>query len=193
MELSDWPLVVERGLRATDAIAVTSWPQELVFVHSQRCPCGGRFEQLDHALVSATRERWRVRCHGCDRVRPFWFDVSSFEGQPWAQGRFEEVRRLFSDALERVSEGDIEGARVRFSEVASREPWFGLAWYHLGMIAMIQDQPALARCCLETAAGILPLDPEIRGSLADYWDQEGDPVRAGRCRAAEAALRDGIG
>lgn len=193
MELRHIPRVVERGATARDALAVTSWPQQLVTIHSQRCPCGARFRPESHELVSPQRERHDVVCQGCERRRAFWFDVSSFEGVPAAAGRFEEVRSLFRDGLKHVEDGDVEGARVRFAEVAAREPWFGLAWYHLGMIAMIQGESDRARECLETAAGILPLDPEVRGSLADFWEQEGDLTRSSRSRAVEAALREWIG
>ena len=185
-----WPLVVERGAVPRDAIPVGSWPQELVFVHSQRCPCGGRFREVDHQLVTPTLERWRARCQGCERLRPFWFDVGGFEGLP---DRFDEVRQLFSDALERVDASDLDGARVRFAEVVAREPWFGLGWYHLGMIAMVQDEADSARRFLETAAGILPMDPEVRGSLADFWEQQDEPERATQCRETEQALRGWIG
>ncbi|HJN73394.1 MAG TPA: tetratricopeptide repeat protein [Myxococcota bacterium] len=188
MELS-FPLMMERGLTRRDPVPVTSWPQELVYIHSQRCPCGGSFETLGHALVPPHFERQDTTCVRCERARPFWFDISAFQDEIWSSARFEELRALFGEALEMVEREDLDGARVRFSEVAAREPWFALAWYHRGMIALIHDDLDEARECLETALGLLPLDPELHGSMADLHERRGDPIRAAVCRNNEAAIR----
>ncbi|MEY3211060.1 MAG: hypothetical protein RIT28_1541, partial [Pseudomonadota bacterium] len=46
-------MVVERGLTPGDAIAVTSFPQQLLTLRVQRCPCGGRLGPgRDHRLES---------------------------------------------------------------------------------------------------------------------------------------------
>jgi len=184
-----FPLVVERGLTPEDAVAVTSWPQQLVYVHSQRCPCGGSFQAGVHKLETVRLELQETTCTGCGRARPFWFDVSAFAEDPWASARFEEVRALFSEALDLVESEDLDGARIRFSEVAEREPWFALAWYHQGMIAVVNDELDEARRCMETALGLLPLDPELHASMADVHERCGDEVRAAVARNNEQALR----
>lgn len=188
MELN-FPVMHERGLNTRDPIPVTSWPQELVYIRSQRCPCGGSFEPAAHRVVPPHFERHQARCTACERERPFWFDISSFQDDPFAAGRFEEVRTLFGDALEKVDEEDLDGARTRFREVSEREPWFALAWYHQSMIALLHDELDEARRCLETAIGLLPLDPELHGSMAELHDRRGDPVRAAVSRNNEDAIR----
>ncbi len=194
-----WPAVVDWGARPEEALAVGSWPFELVFIHSQVCACGGRYAVGGHRVLARggrLLERHRVRCERCGRRRSFWFDIESFHDDPGAYLRFEETRALFHEALARVDEGDLEGAELRFAELTAREPWFGLAHYHLGMIAMVSDQPERALRHLETAAAILPMDASVHQALADLWALVDDEPRGRRARRAaeviEALAGEGV-
>lgn len=191
MSPARWPAVVDWGASPGDALAVGSWPFELVFIHSQTCGCGGRYEISDHRVLSRggrLLERHRVRCARCQRRRAFWFDIAAFHDDPGAYLRFEETRALFHEAMSRVEEGDLDGARLRFAEVAAREPWFGLAHYHLGMIDMVSDEYQQARRHLETAAAILPMDASVHLALADLWSLVDDEPRGLRARQTAEAL-----
>jgi len=196
LERPPFPLVHERGRRRTDPIPVGSWGFELLFLRSQRCPCGGRFDSLGSTVVEPALECHRAACDGCGRVRPFWFDIRLFHQDPRAHFRFEELRVTFEEAMERVGANDLDAARPRFEEVTAREPWFGVAWFHLGMIALVNEGFDLARDYLETAVGILPLDASVHQSLAELWMQTGDEERAARAAwmamTLEATLDDPV-
>ena len=64
-------MVVERGLSPGDAIAVTSFPQQLLTLRVQRCPCGGRLglgvDQRLETHGARMLERMEARCVRCDR------------------------------------------------------------------------------------------------------------------------------
>jgi tetratricopeptide (TPR) repeat protein len=190
-----WPAVVEWGRSADAALPVGSWPFELLFIRSQRCGCGGPLDSAGHRVVPGPRplERHEAVCERCGARRPVWFDISAFHGDVGAYARFEELRALFEEGLQRVEDGDLAGADLRFREVAAREPWFGLAHYHLGMIAMVGDRYDEARGHLETAAAILPLDPAIHSALADLWSLTERHGRAARAAAVAASLRALLG
>ncbi len=85
-------------------------------------------------------------------------------------------------------------ARPKFEEVTAREPWFGVAWFHLGMIALVEERYEEALSCLEKAVGILPLDASIHHSMAEFWTRRGDEEKASRSAwmsmALEASLDD---
>ncbi len=182
-----FPAIVGWGSTPELAVPVGSFPFELIFVHSQRCPCGGRFEPRHHELVSRPPrelERHDARCEGCDHERAFWFDVTSFVDDPRACRRFQELRHLFQEGLDLVDAADLDGATLRFAEVVAREPFFGLAHYHLGMIATVGQDWGAAREHLTSAAGLLPLDPTVRQGLSDLWMLTDDMDRA----AVEEAL-----
>ena len=186
-----FPTLVEWGAGPSSAIPAGSWPFEVVFIQSQRCGCGGRFEAGAHAVVEGPRgalERHDARCARCGRGRAFWFDISSFHGDPRAHLRFEALRALCQEGLDQVEAGELEAAHLRFSEVAAREPWFGLARYHLGMIALVHEDLCAARAHLSAAAGLLPMDPNVHRALADCWALADEPERAARRRDLAAAL-----
>ena len=185
--MKPFPAIVGWGSSPELAVPAGSFPFELIFVQSQRCPCGGRFQTEEHALVSEPPrelERHEASCEGCGSSRPFWFDVSSFVDDPRAVRRFQELRHLFQEGLDLVDVGDLDGASLRFSEVVAREPFFGLAHYHLGMIATVGKDWGAAREHLTCAAGLLPLDPTVRQGLSDLWMMTDDMDRA----AVEEAL-----
>ena len=194
VELPPFPLVCERGLAAPDAIPVGSWGFELLFLRSQRCPCGGRFVSLGSTVHPGPLECHQARCGGCGRLRPFWFDIALFDQDPRAHFRFEELRVMFEEAMGRVGANELEAARPQLEEVAAREPWFGVAWFHLGMIALVNEGLDEARDYLETAVGLLPLDASVHQSLAELWMQRGDDERAARAAwmamTLEATLDD---
>ncbi len=194
VELPPFPLVVERGLVREDAIPSGSWGFELLFLRSQRCPCGGRFDSRGSRVHEPALECHEAVCGGCGRVRLFWFDIHLFHDDPRAHLRFEELRVMFEEAMERVGGEDLDAARPRFEEVTAREPWFGVAWFHLGMIALVREELDQARHCLETAVGLLPLDASVHQSLAELWMQTGDEDRAARAAwmamTLEATLDD---
>ena len=182
-----FPAIVGWGASPELAVPVGSFPFELIFVHSQRCPCGGRYESAEHALVSRPPrdlERHVARCEGCESTRAFWFDITSFCDDPRASRRFQELRHLFQEGLDLVDAADLESARLRFAEVVAREPFFGLAHYHLGMIATVSKDWVAAREHLTTSAALLPLDPTVRQGLSDLWMMTDDMDRA----ALEEAL-----
>ncbi|MCB9759168.1 MAG: hypothetical protein H6739_04970 [Alphaproteobacteria bacterium] len=190
-----FPMLMERGGTRSDPIPVGSWPQELVFIHSQRCPCGGELQPGDHQVFrdpapAPPLERHESACLRCGRARTFWFDITRFDGDPDSGLRFETVRRLFADGLEQVDAGRLDLARARFEEVAAREPWFGLAWFHLGMIDLVGEDYDAAREHLETAAGLMPMEPAIRESLAELWAALDEPERADRERALHLMLTE---
>ncbi len=194
-DLPPFPFVCERGLSPEDAVPAGSWGFELLFLRSQRCPCGGRFDSLGSQVREDRLECHDAECADCGRRRPFWFDVHLFHDDPRAHFRFEELRQMFEEAMDRVTANDLEEARTRFEEVAAREPWFGVAWFHLGMIALVSEDHDEARRCLEIAVGLMPLDASIHQSLAELWTQRGDDVRAARAAwmamTLEATLDDG--
>jgi tetratricopeptide (TPR) repeat protein len=173
-------MVCERGLVRQDPVSVGSWGFQLLFVRSQRCPCGGSFDCLGSTVHDGPLECHTAQCDGCHRVRDFWFDIALFHDDPRAHTRFEELRVLFEEALENIGKNDLQAAKPRFEEVAAREPWFGVAWFHLGMIALVEGSFGRARRCLENAVGILPLDAGVHQSLAELWMQIGDEERAAR-------------
>ena len=188
---SRWPAVMEWGATSDVALTAGSWPFQLVFIRSQLCACGGRFEVGAHRVVPRgddTLERHAVTCRRCGVHRAFWFDIGTFHNDPQASLRFEELRVLFQEGMAQVEEGDLDAARLRFKEVAAREPWFGLAHYHLGMIALVADDFDRAREYLAAAAAILPMDPNVHLALADLWSLLADEERELRARDVAETL-----
>ena len=196
VELPPFPLVHERGRVRHDPIPAGSWGFELLFLRSQRCPCGGRFDSVGSRVHEPALECHEAVCDACARVRPFWFDIHLFHDDPRAHFRFEELRVMFEEAMERVGQNDLDAALPRFEEVTAREPWFGVAWFHRGMIALVNEGFDEAREYLETAVGILPLDASVHQSLAELWMQTGDDERATRAAwmamTLEATLDDSL-
>ena len=186
-----WPAVVEWGASPAAPLEVGSWPFEMLFIDSQRCACGGKYVSGPHHVYEGepALECHRVRCGGCGRKRWFWFDIGSFHRYRRMNNGFETVRGLFKRGLDLVESGELPRAQECFREVAAREPWFGLAHYHLGMIAMVVDDLDRAQRCLETAAGILPMDPAVHSALAAYWALTEEAERARRALAVADALR----
>jgi hypothetical protein len=188
-----FPAVVERGTHIGDAIAVGSWPFELVYIGTQRCPCGGRFRPLALSLEhrgEKVYERQKTVCDDCERSRAFWFDIGSFHGDPEASLRFEEFQTVFESALAALRDEDLPGAQVQFEELVAREPWFGLAHFHLGMIALMQEDLGAAREHLETAVGLMPMDGSIHQGLSQLWALLGEEQRAVRAAWLSMVLED---
>lgn len=172
-------LLVERGASARDAIDVASWPFCLVYLHTQQCACGGRWEAGEHRL-QALLEVHCARCRACGAEREFWFDMSRVLNDPWGHERFEDLRGLFNDGLEALEADQPQQALDLLREVTAREPWFGLAWLHLGMAHMVLDAPERARDALERAVGLLPMDPRVRRRLAGCYAVLGLEAKAQR-------------
>lgn len=192
-EVPPFPLVVERGLTSVDPIPASSYGFQGLYLHSQRCPCGARFRaeawrrlvgggSTEPALSTGAvvLEAVPATCQGCGRVRWFWFDITGFHGDPAAAVRFTELRHLFEDALAAVARDDFDGAAVRFREVVDREPWLGVAHFHLGMIASRQERWDDAREHLLEAVGLMPLDAGVRHGLAELWLHLDEDDRASR-------------
>ncbi len=200
--MTPFPAIMAWGARPELAVPVGSFPFELIFVQSQRCPCGGRYGATSHELLHRAHrelERQRARCERCSDERDFWFDVSQYLDDPGATRLFQELRHLFQEGLDLIDDGELDAARLRFAEVAAREPFFGLAHYHLGMIATVEQDLDAARVHLTCAAGLLPLDPTVRQGLSDLFvltdDMERASVEEALCQLASEltgeALDDG--
>jgi hypothetical protein len=172
-------LLVERGASAADAIDVASWPFCLVYLHTQTCACGGEWTAGDHRLKGML-EVHQATCESCGSERQFWFDLRRVLTDPWGHDRFEQMRELFSHGLDALENQDSPQAIQHLSEVAAREPWFGLAWLHLGMAHMLGEDPESARGALERAVGLLPMDGRVRRSLAGCYTLLGLDARAER-------------
>ena len=183
------PFVQERGASPQDAIPVASWPFCLVYLHTQRCPCGGAWRAGRHRL-EGTRECHDALCEACGRERVFWFDMRRVLGDSASFGRFEELRALFADGLDLLEQGDPARALPRLDEVCAREPWFGLAWLHQGMALMMEGEPERARVALERAVGLVPLDATARRALSGCYAVLGLEERADREEALANALDD---
>jgi len=172
-------LVAGRGARATDAIPVASWPFCLVYLHTQRCACGGAWHAGTHVLHGRL-ESHQATCEGCGTEREFWFDLSLVVDDPEGYSRFEDLRELFTQAVSHIDRGAALRSIPLLEEVAAREPWFGLAWLHLGVAQMLEEEHAQARSSLERAVGLLPMDPTARNGLADCYLALGLNHRAAR-------------
>lgn len=183
------PVVQERGTTPADAVPVASWPFCLVYLHTQRCPCGGSWKAGGHRLEGHL-ERHEAQCEDCGRERPFWFDLSRVLGDPSSHERFEDLRTLFADGLDLLETGDAARALPRLEEVCAREPWFGLAWLHQGMALMMEGETERARPVLERAVGLIPLDPTARRALAGCYAVLDMVERADREEALAEALDD---
>ncbi len=172
-------LLIERGASARDAIEVSSWPFCLVYLHTQQCACGGRWDAGEHRLQGRV-EVHHARCRECGGEREFWFDLARVLDDPWGHERFEDMRLMFSDGLEALEADQPDQAVELLAEVTAREPWFGLAWLHLGMAHMVLESPERARRSLERAVGLLPMDPRVRRRLAGCYAVLGLGARAQR-------------
>ena len=68
-----------------EAIEVGSVAEEYLFLHRQRCACGGRFRPLQQMLIQKpggrAYDRLRVRCILCGAEREYLFDVAKFYGR----------------------------------------------------------------------------------------------------------------
>lgn len=200
MGLTSFPLLQERGLRADDPIQVGSWPLREVYVSTQRCPCGGRLDIRDSQLRRSdpggapcplpgeVLERCRLACARCSRRRALWFDLSRFFDDPLANRRFGQVRKMFAEGLSMVEAGRVKDARTRFVEICAREPWFGLAWFHHGMMHLLHEQPEQALEPLTQAAGIMPMNATVHDALADTLELLDMPLRASRHRSLAREL-----
>ncbi len=184
-------LLVERGARADDAIPVASWPFCLVYLHTQRCACGGNWHALTHSLHGRL-ECHRAICEGCKTERDFWFDLSLVVDDPNGFARFEELRGLFTEGLDYIESGEAFRAIPLLSEVAAREPWFGLAWLHLGIAQMLGEQHLEARPSLEQAVGLLPMDSTAHDGLGDCYLALGLNHRAAREFEMAVRLRERV-
>jgi hypothetical protein len=177
-----FPLLVERGMTAKDAIPSASGLFQEVFIRSQRCPCGGFFSSVKqgaHGSVPAV-EIHRAKCSQCGRIRPFCFDTRLIREEAEATTRFDRMEAILEEGLRQLAEGDFLAGEACFREVIALEPWFGVAHYHLGMIALMTERYELAQEALETAVGILPLDAAIHDALSRLWTEIGHEERAAR-------------
>ncbi len=188
-----FPAVVERGTHVRDAIRVGSWPFELVYIGTQRCPCGGRFRPLTLQIRhrgDQVFERQKTVCLDCERNRAFWFDIGAFHDDPEASRRFDDFQCIFESALAALEDENLAVAQAQFQELAAREPWFGLAHFHLGMIALMQEELACAREHLELAVGLMPMDANVHQGLAQLWPLLGEDQRAVRAAWLSMVLED---
>ena len=175
-------MVVERGLTPGDAIAVTSFPQQLLTLRVQRCPCGGRLslghEQRLETHGARTLERMEARCERCARPRPAWFDITAYHGDPTAYGRFDELVQLLREGVALMDQGAFAAARPRFVEIVAREPSFAPAWAKLGICAVATDDLPLARRALTAALGLCPMEATHHRLMARLLERVGEPDRA---------------
>ncbi|MBK9371917.1 MAG: tetratricopeptide repeat protein [Deltaproteobacteria bacterium] len=187
-----FPMVVERGLSPGDAIAVTSFPQQLLTLRVQRCPCGGRLslgvDQRLEAHGARMLERMEARCVRCDRMRPMWFDISAYHDDPAAHGRFDELVQLLREGVALMDQGAFAAARPRFEEIVAREPSFAPAWAKLGICAVATDNLPLARRAFTTAIGLCPMEATHHMLMSRLLERVGETDRARWHREVAEAL-----
>jgi hypothetical protein len=175
-------MVVERGLTPGDAIAVTSFPQQLLTLRVQRCPCGGRLslgvEQRLESRGARTFERMEARCARCERPRPMWFDITAYHDDPAAHGRFDELVQLLREGVALMDQGGFAAARPRFEEIVAREPSFAPAWAKLGVCAVATDDLPLARQAFTTAIGLCPMEATHHRLMSRLLERVGETDRA---------------
>lgn len=185
-------MVVERGLTPGDAIAVGSFPQQLLTLRVQRCPCGGRLglgpDQRLEAHGPRTLERMETRCARCERPRPVWFDITAYHGDPAAFGRFDELVSLLREGVTLMDQGAFAAARPRFAEIVAREPSFAPAWAKLGICAVATDDLPLARRAFTEAAGLCPMEATHHRLLSRLLERVGEVARARWHREVAEAL-----
>jgi tetratricopeptide (TPR) repeat protein len=185
-------MVVERGLSPNDAISVCSYPQQLLYLRAQRCPCGGRLAiGDDQRLETSGRrvlERLEARCVRCARPRPAWFDITAYHGDPAAFGRFDELVQLLREGVALMDQGAFAAARPRFGEIVAREPSFAPAWAKLGICAVATDDLPLARAAFTTAIGLCPMEPTHHRLMSRLLTRIGETDRARWHREVAEAL-----
>ncbi len=144
---------------------------EYVYVANQRCECGGYFAAVRQELCtlpSGPIDRITGRCESCRAERVFEFDIGSFFGRFELYDRFRQTEAHFREAMvcvrqQRWAEAEAELRLVIDPEEG--EPSFAWGYYHLGQVLRMQGRTAEARLCLERAAAIQPLEPDIREGL----------------------------
>jgi len=180
-----------------ELIPINSPSFEYVYVANQRCACGGSFavvRQELHTSPSGPVDRIVARCETCGEERAFDFDIGSFFGRFEEYSRFHQTDDHFREAMRRVRAGQLPQAEAALRQVVDPEegePAFAWGHYHLGMVLLLQGRLDEAVACLERAAALQPLEPDIHRGLGRAYRAAGRETNGIACsrRAEELQAR----
>lgn len=177
-------------------IPANSLAFEYVYVANQRCDCGGFFktnrQQLRGVSSSKPVDRLSTLCGKCGAERDFDFDISSFFGQLDEYDRFQQVDDLFREAMLHIRAASFDKAEAILRRVVDPhegEPAFAWAYFHLGMVLLMQSRPSEALEHLEQALAIQPLESDIHEGLGRACHEAGRKKEAAEHFLEAEALR----
>ena len=167
---------------------------EIGHTMAQRCECGGRYEIKSQHLVEADGtllDRIHTECTQCAERRDFYFDISSFYGQPERYNRFEKTEEHLREGLEAIQAQrwrDAEAYLRRVLDPEEGEPDFGWAHYHLGMVLLVQGEHEAGLTEIRRAIEIVPREAEFYRGLSKGLELQGREEEAERARQRHQSL-----
>ncbi|MFP4344750.1 MAG: hypothetical protein ACLFU8_08665 [Anaerolineales bacterium] len=167
---------------------------EIGHIMAQRCECGGRYEIESQHLVDVDGtplDRLHAECTQCAEERDFYFDISSFYGQPERYSRFEKTEELLRAGLEAIQAQRWEEAEVylrRVLDPEEGEPDLGWAHYHLGMVLLVQGEHREGVAEIRRAIQLVPREGEFYRGLSKGLELQGREEEAERARQRYQAL-----